>query len=809
MRRRPVTAAALVYLVLAVAVFAHGMVPGRALSASDFLWTATPWQSSRPAEVPALGSNRELGDAVNKFQPSLEYTRAHLPDVPLWDPHVLSGRPYFADPQALIWSPFSLPAYVLPFWQSLAVIAALKLFVAAFGAFLLGRALGMRFAAALMTGLVFGFSLWCVFWVSWNTMGIWPFLPWICLLAELTVRRPGPLPWAGLAAVTGLQWLGGHPSSSFQMLFVVGCFWTGRVLLDPVLRNGFPRRLLALGTALAAGTALAGVALIPFVELLSHSDDVNARTGLSGTLFQQPPKYLLGFFMHDFWGAGRTSYEFAAKNQEHAWYVAALPLMLVVAAFVSRPTWTRVAVFLVGAASLLIATGQPPLFDLLTSLPGFKVANNSRFGVITVMCLAVLAGWGMDDLMAGRLRERRRALLVGASALLVIGPVIVVAAGGNLHLDLLGRALRAAWLFDTPQPELLATPDGPFVVKLASALEWLLPAVLALALVAALAARRISPSAFAALGLVLVALDLVKAGADYNPSIRESHAEQPVTGSIRYLQAHRPARFAGLEPLTLSLAPPLPPNLALRYDVYDARGDAIPGERRYTELWRQVIGRNRNCYSFFCTVAAVADPASYRALGLLGVQYLLQNRGDDPLPGLEEAYDGPDARIYRNPSALPRAFLVTGQQVLPDDDAQLLTVASEGFRPLEAAITDEPVPGLPQGAQRGAGGEARIQRYDDDEVTVATSSSRPGLMVLTDAWYPGWKAEVDGRDAEVRRVDYVLRGVSVPAGEHTVVLRYEPSSWRLGWITSLVALILIGGVAAVGFRRRGGDRAAA
>ena len=80
----------------------------------------------------------------------------------------------------------------------------------------------MRFGGALMCGLVFGFSLWSVTWVSWTTMSVWALLPWLCLLAELCVRRPGPLPFAGLATATGLQFLGGHPSSSFQVMVAVG-----------------------------------------------------------------------------------------------------------------------------------------------------------------------------------------------------------------------------------------------------------------------------------------------------------------------------------------------------------------------------------------------------------------------------------------------------------------------------------------------------------------------------------------------------------------------------------------------------------
>ncbi|HYP47631.1 MAG TPA: hypothetical protein VEQ61_03235, partial [Thermoleophilaceae bacterium] len=277
MERRPTAVAAALFFVISLAFFAPGLAPGRTLSASDFLWTATPWDSIRPAEVPGLGSNRELLDSVTQFQPDLQYTRASLPDIPVWDPYVLGGRPYAADPQAQVFSVFSVPSYVLPFWKSLAVSAILKVFLSALGAFLLARVLGMGLGGALVTGLAFGFSLWSVSWVSWGLGSVSVSLPWICLFCEACVRRPGPLPWAGLAVATGVGWLGGHPSSSFQILVVVSLFFLGRTLASRKLRERLVPRLLTLASGVLAGCALAAVMLIPFAELLGQSGDAGAR----------------------------------------------------------------------------------------------------------------------------------------------------------------------------------------------------------------------------------------------------------------------------------------------------------------------------------------------------------------------------------------------------------------------------------------------------------------------------------------------------------------------------------------------------
>jgi hypothetical protein len=793
--RRPALAAALLYLVLSFVMFAPGLAPGRTLSASDYLWAAAPWHNDPPAGVPGLGSNQEQADAATQFQPALQATRAVLPHIPLWDPYILSGRSLLGDPQSAVFSPFSVPSYVLPFWDSLAVAAALKLFVAALGAFLLGRALGMRFGGSLMCGLVFGFSLWSVTWVSWPHMSVWAFLPWLCLLSERCVRRPGPLPFAGLALVVGLQLLGGHPASSLQVLVVVALFWLARTLASRELRERLAPRLLTLFAALGVGTALAAVALIPFGELLAHSSDAAARADASD-LLNQPARYLLGIFLHDYWGRKAGALQFGPGLEERAYYVAALPLILAAVALVVRRSWTRMAVAAVAAGALAVATGLPPLYDLVVKLPGFDAANNGRFAVVTILCLAVLAGWGLDELTAKQ-AVGRRGLVLGVAAGLVALPVAIALADRQFGRDALGTAIKVAWAFQDPEPGAAA------VIKLASLLEWLVLGAAALALVALRLAGRLGTAAFLGLALLLVTFDLFKAGMGYNPAIPESHAVQPATPAIRYLQRQRPERFAALEVTkALSLAYPLPPNVAMRYRVHDVRGYVIPTEERYLNLWRRAIAPG--CYYLFCTQGAPATPRALQALGLLGVSSLLQHPQDPPLEGVQPAYAGPDARIYPNPAALPRAFVVDRQEVVAGGDAALERVTTAGFPARDVAVTEQRIEGLPEDAEaRPARGSAQITGYEAERVAVDTDAARPALLVLTDSWFPGWKASVDGKDAPVHRVDYAIRGVSVPAGSHRVEFRYEPASWRAAWIVSGLALLTIVLAAAAGWRRRG------
>ena len=82
------------------------------------------------------------------------------------------------------------------------------------------------------------------------------------------------------------------------------------------------------------------------------------------------------------------------------------------------------------------------------------------------------------------------------------------------------------------------------------------------------------------------------------------------------------------------------------------------------------------------------------------------------------------------------------------------------------------------------------------------SARRPGLLVLSDLEYPGWKAEVDGEEADIERVDYLMRGVRVPAGESTVTFSYRPLSFTVGWVVSLLALAGVVTTGALGWRGR-------
>lgn len=158
-------------------------------------------------------------------------------------------------------------------------------------------------------------------------------------------------------------------------------------------------------------------------------------------------------------------------------------------------------------------------------------------------------------------------------------------------------------------------------------------------------------------------------------------------------------------------------------------------------------------------------------------------------------YQDDDMSILENRDAMPRAFLV-GQAIVVPPGADALTLMLEGpFDPRVSALIEGPVPpnvSLPSGSQGlRASGIATIASRRPREVVVHVATEQDALLVLSDSWFPGWVARVDGERTALLRANYLFRAVGVPRGNHTVTFSYEPLSVAVGAITTVGAALLV------------------
>ncbi|MHB8620726.1 MAG: YfhO family protein, partial [Chloroflexota bacterium] len=285
--------------------------------------------------------------------------------------------------------------------------------------------------------------------------------------------------------------------------------------------------------------------------------------------------------------------------------------------------------------------------------------------------------------------------------------------------------------------------------------------------------RRWRP-AFTVIAVGLVVLDLGSAGYAFNPQYRDLTAPFQQTALLNFLHRDQSAYRVDSATNVDGIVPPDLPNLARYESIWGVFNPVVVAD--YYDFWKTYIpGRGSRLYD------------------LLGVKYLLAKNGTPLDPKfVPVARAGEQVTIYRNRTALPRAFVV-GQSAGGTHPQALQTIRSPAFRPDQEAILE----GGPAAGDRGGPWPATLSHETGNRLDVAVDAPRPGILVISDVYYPGWHARVDGKSARLYRADYVFQGVQVPAGKHAVQLHFAPTTFRLGaavsifgWLAALATLAL-------------------
>lgn len=154
-------------------------------------------------------------------------------------------------------------------------------------------------------------------------------------------------------------------------------------------------------------------------------------------------------------------------------------------------------------------------------------------------------------------------------------------------------------------------------------------------------------------------------------------------------------------------------------------------------------------------------------------------------------FDG-NVKVYENRDASPRAFVVHRAEMVSDRLEATARLKEEGFDPAEAAVIEGELSkdqlAILAASPVSDASSAEITHYSDNKVELTARMDNPGLLVLSDTYYPGWKAYVDGKRVPVYPTDLALRSVFVPAGEHEVKFVFSPGSFKLGAAITLASL---------------------
>jgi len=185
-----------------------------------------------------------------------------------------------------------------------------------------------------------------------------------------------------------------------------------------------------------------------------------------------------------------------------------------------------------------------------------------------------------------------------------------------------------------------------------------------------------------------------------------------------------------------------------------------------------------------------ALPASLRSgrfdlVDMLNTRYWVTAVGLPDHPRFQQLWSGTDYRgqprfVYESSGAFPRAFAVGEYRVAEGEEA--LRLLGDGSVDVGTAVVLDRKPGIEPVSADGA--ELKVTSMDFNEVRMSASAAQPFVAVLSEVYYPDWKATIDGEPLEVMRANHVLRAVALPAGSHEVVFTYDWSLIRRGFMLS-------------------------
>ena len=141
--------------------------------------------------------------------------------------------------------------------------------------------------------------------------------------------------------------------------------------------------------------------------------------------------------------------------------------------------------------------------------------------------------------------------------------------------------------------------------------------------------------------------------------------------------------------------------------------------------------------------------------------------------------------LYKIDNPIPRAYIVNKIWVEQSSGGVFRRLLAPGFDPADEVVLDQLV-AIDSRAPLAA--HASILEYENQRVVVQASLNEPGVLVLADSYYPGWKAYVNGEEKAIRRANLFFRAVLLPAGNHRVEFRYEPRSFAIGLTISIATL---------------------
>lgn len=737
----PVLSILSVWFIFASPYFIKGLVPYPAKYQVTFFH---PWSAYEQWWGPV--KNNAMPDVITQIYPWKHFTIEWLKkgQIPFWNPYSFSGNPHVGNFQSAVFSPFNLLYFVLPFIDAWSVLVLVQPLLAGLFTYLLLREFKISKAGALISSITFMFSGFNVVWMAYGTLTMAiAFLPLALFAIEKAYNTKNKIYFLLFTVSIILSFFSGHVQTTFYFIVLTVFYLVYKFIFAKNLRY-----FLSSIIFLLLGLLVSLIQIYP-------SSNLYLQSVRSESLYQGggiPWIYLVTMFAPDFYGNPVTRNDWYGTYAEWSSFVGITPLLFAILAVIFIKNRQIYFFSAAGIVSLLFALDTPLHKVLVASkIPILATSIPSRLVVLFSLCLAVLAGFGFDKTINSLVIQPIRKII----------PVILA----FMSMYLLIWLLTAFAHIFPPEKAKIALKN------------LILPSMLFLCTITILffyrkfQKKRLIARVLLSLLLFLVGFDSVRFAAKWMPydSRELVFPDLPVIKAMQqYIGNGRVYGNIGTEATTY-------------YGLSSIEGYDPLYPKRYGEFLRFAsMGTWQEAER---SVAKLDRRGQYtkKALDLLSVNLIYHPLADTntswAFPVWEDSqnysviYQDEKFQIYRNNSALPRAYLYYDYEIIKDSKEILERLYSDNFNIKEKLILEKKPPFVTHEIDNL--GIVKIEEYTPNKIVVTTQASSPALLYLTDSYYPKWHALVNGQDTEIFRANYTFRAVIIPEGYAKVEFVYR------------------------------------
>jgi len=773
----------LLIILFAISVFFYPVwiknqvpIPGDFLVGTYYPWLDMEFESY-PAGVPV--KNPIVTDVVSFIYPmrtlSVELLKQNI--APLWNSFILSGTPLLANFQSAPFSPTNIFYFFFSTFDAWSLQIISQPLLAAVFSYLLLRQIGLSKLASISGGLFFAFSGFMTIWMEWNAHSLVASMFPLLMYLVIKWLKTAKVIWGVLISISlAVQIFAGYPQ------IILYEFLALAILIFFYDMNLFKKRILSIPIFFILGIGLAGVQLIPGLELLNYSQrkiedviNVSAFLPLQMIITVVAPDFFGNHVTRNWWGPG--DYTLVAG------YSGIVTVVLAGLGVLNnfREKYVKFGLTLIILSIIIVFENPVSSFVRNSGFLGLQAASFHRALILSNFGFAILAAFGINSLLEGKVKFHQ---IIRAYYL----PTILISA----------FILGVIYSLKLAENDLIWNTNFRVALK-----NLILPAFLLvmsfIIFIISVKFKRLLLGSLIFL-IILGVTELFRFGWKFTPFSNKEFIF-PSNPIFIFLQNQE-------KPFRIAAEDVAPINLLMPYGLQTTEGYDAVYPLQYAKYLATLNSNNSGSTPMgrYGSIDNLDSPL----LNIANTKYILSLKKDKSGIGMtteisprfkkdyfKKVFEEKNVVVLENTRAWDRARLFYEYEII--ENGQILDRLIDPAFPVSKKIILEKNPDI----SLDSIGEGKLFYNEElNQKKIYVDTNRNVLLFIADTWFPGWKAYVDGMETEILRADYNFMAVPIKTGNHQVIIEYKPESFEKGKILSLASTMILLVISAVGWKTR-------